>query len=124
MAGDLLIKNGTVVDGTGAPSYRGDVGIKDGKFVDPASMDNGARVIDAEGKVVAPGFVDIHTHYDAQIMWDPLLTCSPWHGVTTVIMGNCGFSLAPCLPKDREYILKMFARVEGMNVNTLQKGLD
>ena len=125
MAHDLVIKNGMVVDGSGMPRYRADVGMKDGKIVEKGKIDpNGARVIDAEGKIVAPGFVDVHTHYDAQILWDALLTCSPWHGVTSVVMGNCGFTLAPCNPEDREYISKMFARVEGMNVNTLDAGID
>ena len=125
MTYDLVIKNGMVVDGSGLPRYRADVGIKDGKIVEKGRINaNGAKVIDAEGKFVAPGFVDVHTHYDAQILWDPLLTCSPWHGVTSVVMGNCGFTLAPCLPKDREYISKMFAKVEGMNRNTLDAGID
>ena len=124
MAGDLLIKNGTVVDGSGGPSHRGDVGIRDGKIVDAGSVKPGAKSIDAEGKIVAPGFVDVHTHYDAQIMWDPLMTCSPWHGVTTVVMGNCGFTLAPCRPEDQDYIINMFSRVEGMNRKALTEGLD
>ena len=125
MAYDLIIKNGTVVDGSGFPRYRADVAIKDKIIVEKGRIDgDAARVIDAEGKIVAPGFVDIHTHYDAQIMWDPLLTSSPWHGTTTVVMGNCGFTLAPCLPKDREYISLMLSKVEGINVKALEHGLD
>ena len=119
-----MIKNGTVVDGTGRQAFRGDVAIRGGKIVDAKSAKPGSRVIDAEGKVVAPGFVDVHTHYDAQLMWDPLCSCSPWHGVTTVVMGNCGFTLAPVHPKDRENIIGMFARVEGMSHNALRLGLD
>ncbi len=125
MAYDLVIKNGTVVDGTGLPPYRSDVGIEDGRIVEIGNLNpNGARVIDAEGKIVAPGFVDIHTHYDAQILWDPLLTCSPWHGTTTIVMGNCGYTLAPCRPQDRDYITRMFAKVEGMDLNTLNQGIE
>ncbi len=124
ISGDLLIRNGTVVDGSGAPARQGDVAIRGGRIVDPSAAKPGCPVIDAGGQVVAPGFIDIHTHYDAQVMWDPMATCSPWHGVTTVVMGNCGYTLAPCLPRDREYIMQMFARVEGMNANALHHGLD
>lgn len=122
---DLVIKNGTVVDGTGMPRARTDIGVRKGKVVARGRLDAaGARVIDAEGKIVAPGFVDIHTHYDAQVLWDPLLTCSPWHGTTTVVIGNCGYSLAPALPRDHQYLAEMFAEVEGMNLQTLEAGLD
>ena len=125
MSYDLVIKNGTVVDGSGLPRHRADVAIKGGKIVAKGNVKaNGAKVIDATGKIVAPGFVDIHTHYDGQILWDPLLTCSPWHGVTTVVMGNCGFTLAPCKPQDRDYLTEMFAKVEGIDMKALKLGLD
>ena len=121
----LVVKGGTVVDGTGLPAVRTDVGIKNGKVVARGNLSaGGARVIDAEGKIVAPGFVDIHTHYDAQILWDPLLTCSRWHGTTSVVMGNCGFTLAPCRPQDREFITRIFAGVEGMSLHSLSEGID
>ena len=120
---DLLIKNGRIVDGSGRPSYISDVAIKDGRIVEIAKLNGGAdRVIDADGMVVCPGFVDIHTHYDAQVTWDPLITSSSWNGVTTAVMGNCGFTIAPVKAKDREYIMSMLARVEGMSLSALQSG--
>jgi len=125
MAYDLVLKDGMVVDGTGLPRYRADIGIRDGRIVEKGRLSAGsAKVINAEGKIVAPGFVDLHTHYDAQVLWDPLLTCSPWHGTTTVIMGNCGYSLAPVREQDQQYLRSMFAQVEGVNLNALEIGLD
>ncbi len=116
MAFDLLIKNGTVVDGTGLPSYRADVAVKDGKIVERGRITAPAsRVIDAEGLVVAPGLIDIHTHYDPHLIWDPLVTSSCWHGVTTVVIGNCGLSLAPIRPRDREAMIGVFGRVEELS---------
>lgn len=124
MTYDLKITGGSIIDGSGAPRYAGDVGIKDGRIVALGDAPDGAkRSIDAAGRMVAPGFVDVHTHYDAQILWDPLLTVSPWHGVTTVVMGNCGFTAAPTRPQHRDLILRTFERVEGMSLEALKAGL-
>ena len=121
---DLLIKNGTIVDGTGAPRFQGDVAITNGRIAAVGKVTDGAkRVIDAAGLVVAPGFIDLHTHYDAQVFWDPLCTSSSWHGVTSVITGNCGFTLAPCRPEDREYLTHMLAVVEDMPLAALKAGI-
>ncbi len=125
MSPDLVIRGGTVVDGTGAPGLRADVAVTDGRIsaVGPDLDAGDARVLDADGLVVAPGFIDIHTHYDAQVFWDPDLTPSCFHGVTTVIAGNCGFSLAPTRPEHRELIARTLENVEDMNVATLDAGV-
>lgn len=121
---DLKITNGTIIDGTGKPGFKGDVGIRDGKIAALGAAPGDARkTIDAGGKAVAPGFVDIHTHYDAQIIWDRMLSISPWHGVTTVVMGNCGFSIAPTRPEHRDLVIHTLENVEGMSVAALQAGL-
>jgi N-acyl-D-aspartate/D-glutamate deacylase len=125
MSHDLRIIGGTIVDGTGAPGHQGDVAVKDGRVVTLGAVDDDdtTPTIDASGKVVCPGFVDIHTHYDAQILWDPLLTISPWHGVTTVVMGNCGFGVAPTRAEHRDLIVRTLEKVEGMSADALFEGL-
>jgi len=123
MSADLVIRGGTVVDGTGAARYRADVAVRDGRIVEIGEGLDGRRVLEADGHVVAPGFIDIHTHYDAQVFWDPALTPSSWHGVTSVVAGNCGFTIAPCRPEHRELIGKTLQHVEDMNLDTLRAGI-
>jgi len=121
---DLKITGGTIVDGSGRPGYRGDVGIAGGRIAALGTAEGAAgEVIDATGKVVCPGFVDIHTHYDAQVIWDRMLTISPWHGVTSVVMGNCGFGIAPTRSDHRDLIIRTLEKVEGMSVAALEQGL-
>jgi N-acyl-D-aspartate/D-glutamate deacylase len=120
---DLLIKGGTVVDGTGAPARTADVGVRDGRVTDIGPIDDdAARTIDADGLLVTPGFVDIHTHYDAQLHWDPTASPASWHGVTTLLTGNCGFTIAPAKPDDLEWLLLMLSRVEGMSPTRSRPG--
>jgi N-acyl-D-amino-acid deacylase len=123
---DLLITNARIVDGTGAPGFMGDVGVQNG-FIRSVGKGNGHtadRVIDAGGLVLAPGFVDPHTHYDAQVAWDPMVTCSPWHGVTTVIMGNCGVGVAPVKPETREILMQDLVNVEAIPYDVMKAGID
>ncbi len=119
----LVIRGGTVVDGTGAPRFEADVLVRDGRIAGIGNGLSADREIDARGAVVAPGFIDIHTHYDAQVFWDPALTPSCFHGVTTVVAGNCGFTIAPTREKDRETIALTLEKVEDMNPASLMEGI-
>ena len=122
---DLLIRNGTIVDGSGAARYRGDVGIRAGRIVEIGRIRSvSERAIDADGLIVAPGFIDGHTHMDAQVAWDRIGSCSCWHGVTTVIMGNCGFALAPCKPEAREWFARCLTAVEDIPTEAMLAGID
>lgn len=123
MGADIVVRGGRVIDGTGAPAFHADVAITGGVISEIGPRLDGARVVDAGGLVVAPGFIDIHTHYDAQVLWDPALTPSCWHGVTTVISGNCGFSLAPCRPEHRDLMVRTLEHVEAMSPEALRAGV-
>ena len=120
---DLVIRGGTVFDGTGAPGRRADVAVSGGVIEEIGLQLRGPVELDASGCAVAPGFIDIHTHYDAQVFWDPALRPSSYHGVTTVVAGNCGFSIAPCRPEHHDVIVRTLENVEGMDAATLSAGI-
>jgi N-acyl-D-aspartate/D-glutamate deacylase len=122
---DLIIRNGTIVDGSRLPAYRADLAVQNGKIAKISGniKAKGKKEIDATGKIVAPGAVDLHTHYDAQINWDPYCTLSGWHGVTTLTIGQCGFGFAPCKPEDRELNMRMMDRVEAIPYESMAKGM-
>src|SRR5919108_3081324 len=121
---DFVIENATLIDGLGAPRRRGGVAVKDGRLAAVGeNLGAATRRIDADGLVVAPGIVDIHTHYDAQLTWDPFATPSTALGVTTVVIGNCGFTIAPCRPEDRDLTLRNLTHVEGMSLDALRAGV-
>ena len=121
---DLVLRGGTLVDGTGRPGVRGDLGIRGGRIAAVGDAPgSAAETLDASGRIVAPGFIDLHTHYDAQALWDRMLSISPWHGVTTVVVGNCGFGVAPTRPEHRGLVLRTLEKVEGMSLEALEAGL-
>ena len=121
---DLIIRNGTIVDGTGAPRFVGDVAVTDGVITEVGAVSGvGSREIDADGRLVTPGFVDIHTHYDGQVTWDPEVTPSGWHGVTTIVMGNCGVGFAPAAPDRRDWLIQLMEGVEDIPGTSLYEGI-
>ncbi len=122
---DIIIRGGTVVDGTRTPRYNSDIAIKDGIIVKVGGLRGGTayKVLDARGRIVAPGFVDLHTHYDAQIQWDPYCTLSGWHGVTSVALGNCGFGFAPSRVEDRDRAMLCMTRNEAIPYDAMKAGM-
>jgi N-acyl-D-aspartate/D-glutamate deacylase len=121
---DLVIRNGTIIDGTGKPGFISDLGITDGIIsAIGADLPTGTEEIDATGKLVTPGFIDVHTHYDAQVTWSSRITPSSWNGVTTVMIGNCGVGFAPCKPDDREKLVELMEGVEDIPEPVLTEGL-
>ena len=121
---DVVIRGGNVIDGSGGPARSADVGIRGGRVTAIGEVEEEARHrIDASDRVVAPGFIDVHTHYDAQVFWDGTLSPSSYHGVTSVVGGNCGFSIAPLSPDAGDYLMRMLARVEGMPLESLEIGV-
>ena len=122
---DLIIRNGTIIDGSGDARFVADVAVQDGRIKKVGKIEEtGLREIDATGKLVTPGWVDIHTHYDGQATWDPVLAPSSWHGVTTVVMGNCGVGFAPVKPQDRNFLIELMEGVEDIPGAALSEGID
>ena len=122
---DLVIKNARIIDGEGNPATNGELAVKDGRISDVGPAVGGGReVVDADGLSLSPGIIDLHTHFDAQLTWDPYATPSNRLGVTTVVIGNCGFTIAPCKPEHRERTLKNLTHVEGMSLAAMQAGID
>jgi N-acyl-D-amino-acid deacylase len=126
---DLLLTNASLIDGTGSPARPADVAVTGDRITAVAEAGtlqapDGTETVDLDGLVLAPGFIDIHTHYDAQILWDGDLTPSSWHGVTSVVMGNCGFAIAPTRPEHRDIIVRTLENVEGMSTDALEAGID
>jgi N-acyl-D-amino-acid deacylase len=125
MVYDLVIRNGTVIDGSGRPGYRADVAVAGGRIVAIGRIrDPGTEIVDAEGHFVTPGFIDGHTHLDAQVFWEPLGTCACWHGVTSAVMGNCGFTIAPCRPTEKDLVLRSIERAEDIQREDVLTGVD
>src|SRR5437763_16828189 len=124
MLHDLIIKNGKIVDGSGLPGFHGDVAVSGGRIVEIGKVNGEARqVLNADGLVVAPGIIDNHTHYDAQVTWDPLCTYSCYHGVTTVVVGNCSLALAPAHPGDRDTLASVLSHVEAIPLEAIRAGV-
>ncbi|MSX87988.1 MAG: amidohydrolase family protein, partial [Actinobacteria bacterium] len=126
MTADLIIRGARIIDGTGLPGFTGDVEVRDGRIVRVGRVRGtaAAKVIDADGLDLTPGFVDVHTHYDAQLHFESSASPSSWHGVTTVLTGNCGFTLAPSKPEDLDWLVLMLAKVEGMSADALRAGVN
>jgi N-acyl-D-amino-acid deacylase len=126
MSGNLVVRGARVVDGTGTPAYSADVEVENGVIthIGRARLSKGSQVIDADGLTVVPAFIDVHTHFDAQFHFEPTASPSSWHGVTTAVQGNCGFSLAPVEPSEREWLSLMLAKVEGMSPAALAAGVN
>src|SRR5881296_3344669 len=121
---DLVIRGALLCDGSGREAARGDLAVTGDRIAAVGrAAEHGAREVDGAGLALAPGFIDVHTHYDCQLFWDPQASPSPWHGVTTVVMGNCGFTIAPCREADRETLMQLLLFVEGMPIETLRAGI-
>ena len=122
---DLVIRNATIVDGTGNDRFKGDVAVDAGRIVSVGEVTGeGKQEIDAAGNILAPGWVDVHTHYDGQVTWDPYVTPSSWHGVTTIVMGNCGVGFAPVRPGEEQNLIEMMESVEDIPGTALAEGID